>query len=571
MTLKNSLALLKPKANKLLNLLTNWKYFSKEEKIELAHNIEKLALQRKYPKPIRQFFRFPAFRELIESMKEGKLLRKPVEELEESSYHPPIEIQNLQILVESFHKLVHLDYQKNLSKDPFTSAKVYVSNILDYLSVIDAFSPYSGPLVEEILEYLFQSIRTFMEKLISVARNNQKRFSHDLIEALFSEKVAVLQNLGRGNYKHSLIDEWLTVMSYLNIDPKLGMQSRKLSNLATFNMHKLINQVNTLLTEKRDFYQRNAPFYKPTELKKAISEKLKEVEQEGKKLTGQQVNEMFYHFFWQSRYEIIAAKQEGINKKLRHLANELKLVRKSIRYFTGEYKHFLPKNFCSYLENHLSPVEPSFDYLSRPNFLACLAILGFNAIQTDYLIELLAKPDETNVSEELSKYVKDIVPILFSFAEQYYRTYPVTSFFFIRNYYEHFMQEGELAKSFTPEEILKKLDDSLLLFLPIESDSFDHLEATYYKILDKCAGLAGYLEENSPEQRLLKEKLNFAKYADLPSYAEIWFVIGELTGLLYLLLTKSDRHFAHVFSFWKELLLQKPFVEILFFSIDKPT
>ncbi len=568
--MKNSIPDLKPKANKLLDFVRNWQLAKPEVNIELGAAIETLIGKSHdfFPLPIQTFFDLPQFKEILVNMREGKFYKKPEKESEEIEFHPPLEIQNIQLLVEAFCQLLHLDYNKTPIKDPIVQAKILGENILSYLSCIDLFSPYTGSSVETILSYLFQSIQGFSLQLKTLILSHPELFSENLIEIVDQKIFKDLLLLDRDSYQHHLVEDWYPILIELNLDPKLGSGIKKLKSIAIANGHKLVNQIQSILGEKRQFYQRNLPLYRPFDVKKQVLEKLDEFDKDST-LQGQRINELFYTQFWKEKYPIIEAKQSGTNKKFQSFVHQIWPIKESLFSLIEQYGLFLPKRFSSFFKDTIRPLSVRSTILGKPNALAIQFILGFYNTQYDYLAELLSEPPQITLEPKTQEKVYALLPPIFSFLENYYLMSPKPSFTVIRHRLENLFSGAQAMQEFSIPEAKKRIEDTFALLLPTDSGNIELLEAAMHKILSDLKAILQDLKPNSVEYLLLQQRIIYLSMIDIPSYPEGWFAFGDILGISFILLSETDPHFSEKFASLEELSRKHPFIQMLFYQPNK--
>lgn len=563
--MKNSLNKLKPKTNKLLSFVTNWRIPETEKKIELAKGLEQLITKQRYPTAIRSFFQIPLFQSLIENLHEGRISNIPLDKEKYTDYLPPKEIHNLQVLIEAFHKLVHLDYSSAKSKDSFIQAKIYGKNILEYLTVAELFIYYEGKRVDQILEYLFNSIHSFTKKFKKLIDESPRNFSYEIHENLDEMVLNRLIHLDRETFTPGLKEDWLKLFVELNIDPKLSINKKNLIDIAVSNMHKLLNQTQTALSEKRFFCEKNSPRYVPHDLFDRFEEKIDALNLES--VTGQKVNELFYNIFWLEKYEIINAKQECVNKKIKSMELELRVGKDSIEHLIEEYYEFLPGSFSRYFEEMTHPAPISFSVLGKPNFLAIQGFLGFHNLKCDYLIDLLGG-DEVKLpkNQELITSCYSVVTSMFSFLQRYYQINPQTSFAVIRSTLENLYSGESTWKTFSVSDVKDLVKKEIKYFIADEEPEIEFLEANLEKIQSKLQRILEFLPKDSCEYRLLNERIVGLQNSDIPTTSNMWYTFGELFSIFYTILAQIDDKFEQSKHNILEKMLSEKFIQVLLFS-----
>lgn len=567
--MNNSISELKPKANKLLGFVTNWQLAKPSVNTELGAAIQSVITKGSFPTPIKKFLQLPQFKELLSNLEKGKLYVKKDESVSEEQdieFHPPIEIQNIQILVEAFHQLVHLDYNRLKIKDPIVQVKVLGQNVLSYLSCIDLFIDYEGKVIDEILAYLFNSVRIFAEKMQKIVSNHRTLFTTRLYQLSQQKNFLILKELNRLQYNNNIIQEWLPVLVELNIDPKLERTVEDLSSIAIANAHKLINRIQSLFSEKRQFYQRNLPLYRPFDVKIQIFESLSKLKKKDR-LLGQTVNEMFYAQFWKEKYAIIHAKQAGTNKKYLSLASQLWPVKESIVTLIQQYHFVLPQKFSNYFLQIFQSTDFFNQVFGKPNVHAVQLALGFFNTQYDFLAELLSNPPRPENPVTIQSKIYALFPAFISFLEAYYLMNPKPSFVAIKHKLENLFPGEEALKEYTLKEVLQKVEAAFELLLPKTECDSEKIESALFKIISELRGIHKELTPNSIEANLLEGRIRSLESFDLPSYEDGWHILGEILGVFFLLLSELEESFSEKIKQSEVFLKKYPFFEMLFYQI----
>ena len=563
---------LKPKANKLLAFVTNWQLAKPDKNVELSRSLNELMNKGTFPSPIRSFFKLPQFKSLLSTMEvEGKLfimpqlaVNMPKDVLKYDS-HPPIEIQNIQIMVEALHKLVHLDYNKQLIREPSVQAKIYGDNILEYLGTVSMFFPFESKTVDDILEYLFKALRKYSIKLKELISKNETSFSPLLCKLMETPIFDTLLHIDRKSYRNYMIEDWHPILVELNIDAKLSRLTKQLRDISSANAHKLLNQMKTLLDDKRQFYQRNTPRYVPKRLKEVILEKLNE-SSDGKPIFGQKVNELFYDEFLHQRYEVVEARQLGINNKFQAYAEQFLPIKKSMISLIDQYYPHLPDQFCHYFNEKLKPLSNLLSILGKPNHLAVQLISGFYTSQLDYISDMLTSNNHISIDCNFEDDITNILPIIHSFFDSYYVHCPKPSYKTIRSLLENIFVGEEALKSYSIEEVKQKINSTFLHLLPLEERSFISLEASLNKIVKVVSEISKKLPKDSMEKQLLDSVLDQLLNLDLPSYSQTWYIFGSLLSVFFILLSTNDILFNNTRKSWLSRLKESTFFQVMFFQ-----
>jgi|JI9StandDraft_1071089.scaffolds.fasta_scaffold37737_2 hypothetical protein len=554
---------LKPKANKLLSFVADWQQASPEKIVELALSLDELTKEAHFPEPIQHFFNLSNFQELLANLKEGRFLPKPIVEKQEIFAYPPLEVQSIQKLVEAFHNLVHLDYNKAPINDPVTQVKVWASNISEYLLTLELFLPYKEKCTENILDFLFRSIRNFATEFKTLIKDNQNLFSIKLLELLQTSIFEKLDLLDSDHAYPDLIVDWYPVLTELTISPELAQYKLKSSTLASANAHKIINQLQTLLSKKSLFYQKNLPTYIPYDIRKEFSEWLSSLTDETE-TAGHKVNEFFTKKIWQEKYAIIESKQSCNNHKIQNLTHQFWPLRESLLSLTRQYGFFLPKGFNSYLLDVLQPFALGLNILGKPNHLAAQLTLGFYAIQYDYLSELLNDGAENRPKEEIKTALYELLPTIFSFFEVYYKNQPISSFCTIKRHLENLYPSEEALKTYSIKEIQKRSEALFELLIPSEQTSHDTITAFLHKIITRLVHISNLIPPRTCVSRLLLETIRKLEKIDFPSYSQSWYVFGETIGIIFILLSHLEDPHADRMRLYLDRCAPYHFFKILF-------
>ncbi len=558
---------LKPKANKLLSFVTNWQLATQEKNIELSETISYLISRGIFPAPIRSFFNLPQFQKLLSTMeKEGKLFIMPKSnEIAADETHPPLEIQNIQILVEALHRLVHLDYNRQQIKEPYVQAKVLGDNILDYLNTIETFLAFEGKVIDEILDYLFNSLRKQSERLSDVIMKNKGAFNDLLIDFVKKPIFLTLLQIDRKTYTNNLAEEWHPILIELNLDTKLSQLSTQLQSLTIANTHKLLNQMKTLIQNKRQFYQRNTPRFIPKRLKEDILQKIKIVSN-GEPLTGQRVNQIFCEEFLLGKYEVIEAREVGINNKFTAYADQFWPIKKSLVALIDRFHGHQPKHFTDYFNHILFPFFDMLIIFGKPNHLAVQLVSGFFASQLDYLSDLLmcdkVNPLEVNLLED----VQNLLPIILSFLESYYAHRPKASFKTIKSLTENLFKGDETLQEYPIEMIEKKVFDLFSYLIPLEEGELHKLEDSLEKILQGISAISKKLPRNSLEALMMRSLFHEFALLDLPSFSQSWYSFGCLMSVLFTIISKQDPNFKNTIEFWISQFAKSDFFQVMLYQ-----
>lgn len=535
---------LKPKANKLMSFITNWKLAQPDKNIELCQSIQKLIKTGKFPNTIRTFFKLPEFKELLKTMEGGKLFHTHSQEMLAHEEDLSVRIYHLQILIEVFHRLTHIDYNKEKIKDPLVHVKVVSQNLLEYIECADLLILLEGPIVQEIYSSLFQSIQHFAAEIKKIITQHVDTFTPELVKLAEEPILEIWDHLQSANSDAmALLKRFgCRVHIELNIDPKLKSTLIQSNAIGLSVAHKLVNQMQSLQEKKRQFNQQNPPYYTPVSLRDKIFLELQDSESDLNLLS----------LFEEKRFSLLEAKESGLTKKTHHIQDQFYLIKESLFTLTQKYSSFVPDHFTHYL-NTLHTFDLTHPSLRSHHLLTQLE-LGFYSVQYDYLMELLTESTPcTSLPASLIEQIYSALPTILWLLEAYYRHKPLVSFVTIKKI---------LSPLLSPKPLLKEnLQTAFQLLLPDPSHSFDEIEIYLSELIEMLKKLA--LPHSSIEYELLRERIRNLSQVDLPSYPQTWSVIGEVLGLFFILLSQFDPHFSTHFKSLQKTLLRHPFLQVL--------
>ncbi len=529
----NSIKNLRPKANSLVDLPGFLQYADVDKNQTLGNSLSELMEQDSFPPPVQKFLDLPKFRQIVEGLKDGTLVGENLQSKE---------IHSLQLLLESFHKLVHLDYDYEEIEHPVVQAKVLEQNIQDYLACIDLFIPYDGKLINEILSDLFQSVHFFASKLKSTILENQTFFSSNLTAFMKSDLISQLIHLDKPNYNNLNISELYPIAIELNVDAKLELKKNELIQIAKGNAHKILNQLQTVMADMSHIYLRNPPKDMGDSIKTIILHTLAELPQE-ENFSGQKVNEIFYLEFWKEPYALLLTKESGCLSKLQALQHHLEPLTMSLYKLISDYGFALPFEFSKYILELIQPSEYIQSILGTPNLIGAELGIGFYNSQYEYLNEMLSLDDFYKLPSSVTQKLTLLLPNLISFLETYFACEPLTSFHILKNRLENFFQGSDAFEAYTIECIKEKIEKVFALYIPIENPPFLLLEASHSKITQELHNILKDVDPQSIKYSILKEKLSAFERIDLPSYAQTWHTLGEILGVIFIYLSETEKNF----------------------------
>ncbi len=530
--MRNSIKIIRPKANSLVNLPAFIQSEDVTKNQDLGNALADLIEKESFPLPIQKFFELPKFKELVERLKEGSLDGRSLNSKE---------IHSLQLLLESFHKLVHLDYDFEEIEHPVVQAKVLEQNIQDYLACIDLFFPYDGKIINEILSDLFQSVHFFTDKLKSTILEDSHFFSSELAHLMNSDLVSLLLHLDRQNFKSFLMEEWYKIAIELNVDAKLSTKKKELTLIAKGNAHKILNQLQTVLSDISRVYLRTPPEDITIILKTNVLSALSE-----ENLSGQKVNELFYLEFWKEENAIILTKEKGMLTKLFSLVYQLLPLKMSLQRLIHEYEFALPQSFCLYANRLLETSHSLLSLLGTPNLLGAEFSIGFHNSQYEYLNEILSSEDHKKISNTSLEKLALLLPTLISFLETYQNAKPLTSLHVLKEKFEHIFLGPLAFETFTNSQIREKIEEEFRDYLANDPIDFPLIEAGHHKITEGLELLLKEIDPQTIEHRILQEKLFSFKKVDLPSFAQTWHTLGEIFGVLFIYLSQHEKNISNL-------------------------
>ncbi len=552
--MRNSLKTIRPKANSLVDLPDFLQFADVIKNQYIGNSLSDLMEQDTFPPPVQKFFELPKFIELVNRLKEGTLVGESLDSKE---------IHALQLLLESFHKLVHLNYDYEEIGHPVVQAKVLEQNIQDYLACINLFIPYDGRIINEILSELFQSIHFFSSKLKSTILENRDFFSSTLIAFTNSEVLSLLIHLNKSNYINFSMEDWYPMAIELGVDAKLGIKKKELTELAKGNAHKLLNQFQTVIGDMSRIHLRNLPKNIAESVKTIILHAIAELPSE-EKLSGQKVNELFYLEFWKEPYALLLTKEKASLSKLQSLFHQLQPLKMSLYTLVSDYDFVLPSSFVKYINDQLRSLEFLFPILDRPNLIGAELAIGFYNSLIEYLNEKLSSPNSYKIPSSMSEQLKPIMPTLISFLESYFSAEPLTSFHTLKDSLENLFSGSEAFEHYTIDQVKERLNQTFQQFIPTENPPFSLFEAGLNKIILELRALLKDIHPESLEYRILQEKLFNLERIDLPSYAQTWHTIGEILGVIFIYMSNCDNKFVENLESELKILFSPIFFQALF-------
>jgi hypothetical protein len=533
--MRNSLKNLRPKANSLANLPAFLEYPDTVKNQMLGEALSNLMETESFPPPVQKFLEIPKFKELVERLKEGTL---------DGSALLSGEIHALQLLLESFHNLVHLDYEFEEIEHPVVQAKVLEQNIKDYLTCISLFIPYEGRLINEIVSDLFGSVHFFSSTLKSTILENSSFFNKKLVSFMDSPIISLLLHLDRSNYQDFLMSDWYPVAIELNVDAKLETKKQELAALAKGNAHKILNQLQTVLADISQIYLRTPPAEIASSIKQVILQEFTGIEG----MSGQKVNEIFYLEFWKEFYAIQLIREKGFIGKLEALMNHLVPLKMSLSSLIHAYELVLPDAFIKHLKELSTPLEFILSPLGKPNLIGAELSIGFYNTQIEYLNEMLSSPDHKKIPITSYERLTSITPSLISFLETYHQASPLTSFHTLKETFENLFSGPDAFIEYSTEEIRSRIGEKFTQFIPLDPSPLSLLEASLNKITSELHLILKELDPITIEHRVLEEKLFSLERIDLPSYSQTWQSLGEILGVLVIFTSQHNPNFLKNFE-----------------------
>ena len=411
--MKKSVSKLRPKANKLLSLVTNWRFYEPSDRTALAESLSQLLEKERFPSPIESFFKIPQFQQFLVQLEKGKLYDKE----ENSNSYLPKAIYNLQLLNRAFHKLVHLDYGRDRIDEPFIQAKITAQNISDYAKCAALFIGYEGKIVDEILSYLFDEISTFAKDFKDLSKSEELNSKiKELVQRPFFEN---LLSLDKRSFHPTLIDEISELLIELNVNPQIEKELAKLESLVLSNALKIINQMKTILEKCSEEYERLNPTYFPSEIRESVLAEFEEIDPD-KKISGQKINDLFVKILSEEKYILLEAREHGDFDKLQTLISKFWSTKRSLFSLLDQHSQFLPRSFVQYVEDVIKPISEKATILGTPKTLGSQFLLGFFTMQYDYLSELLFQSPICANYMPITNSIERVLPKALSFLERYY-------------------------------------------------------------------------------------------------------------------------------------------------------
>ena len=161
--------------------------------------------------------------------------------------------------------------------------------------------------------------------------------------------------------------------------------------------------------------------------------------------------------------------------------------------------------------------------------------------------------------------ITDLMPIILSFLEAYYRHKPKTSFKNIRSTLENIYSGQEAMKLYSLEEVKSTLAKVFSLLIPQDPPAFDSLEASLKKIIQGMSEIESTLPTNSIERRLLSRIFSDFLHLDLPSFSYGWCAFGSLLSIFFILLSKQNKQ-ESTSEKWLLQMKKIPFFQMMFRS-----
>ena len=536
--MRNSVKILRPKANSLVDLPAFLQFEDVAKNQTLGNSISELMEMGSFPPPVQKFFEIPKFKELVERLKEGSL---------DGASLQSKEIHSLQLLLESFHKLVHLDYDFEEIEHPVVQSKVLEQNIQDYLACIDLFFPYDGKIIHEILSELFQSVHFFTGKLKATIIENSTFFSQTLISFMGSPVILLLEHLDKTNYPQFQMTDWYHVAIELNVDAKLIAKKHELVSLAKGNGHKLLNHLQTILSDMSRIYLKTPPEEVTESIKEMILSSLREMPSD-QKITGQKVNELFYLEFWKEPYALLLTKEQGTLGKLSSLTHQLKPLQMSLYTLISDYGFVLPDTFTRYILEIVQPTEFVLSVLGGPNLIGAELAIGFYNTQYEYLNEVLSSDDHKKINDSCKERIELLVPTLLAFLETYLSAKPLTFFHILKERLENLYVGEATFQEYSIEDVFLEIERVCSSHISKQPSPLPLLEAYHNKITSTLRLILKEIDPETIEYRILNEKLFSFDQIDLPSYSQSWHTIGELLGVIFVFLSAHTKELKNLFS-----------------------
>ena len=236
------------------------------------------------------------------------------------------------ILVSPSNEFCSLSHYPNYPDNSIAKVKILVKNIHDYLFSIYMLKKVNGSASKSIQKHLFGNIETFI-KLLTIECKKNKRIFKKFYEFNFIDHFS---NLSLTNLEKDDYDHIYKALSILNI-------SEKKEKDHLFTTHKILNQMHKELTYIFDSFTKNAPFYLPYAIKKAIYKRIESCK------TGSTIYESLNSLFIEKRYAIIEVKQANQRASIENACTTIHILEQSLENISqrkslpSQYKKILPK------------------------------------------------------------------------------------------------------------------------------------------------------------------------------------------------------------------------------------
>ena len=498
---------IRPKANKLLSFSSNWKRSHRELNILLGQQIQNLQEKESFPKSIELFFEIPTFKRILKNLSSGSLW-KDVYVFTDEDHHPPKEIQQVQNVSLAFQKICGLSHYPNYPKNSCSKVKLLIQNTHDYLFSVYMLINIPGKASKNIRIHLFRKIEEFIQLLNNECSKNKRLFALiyelNLIEDL---SIIKLNQISKKDF-----DCIYKIQSILNICEKKVKDP-------LFTTHKILNQMHKELNYIFDSFTKNAPFYLPYALKKAIYIKINPCSD------GLSIYNALEELFTEKRYEIIETKQKNHHQSIINSCTPIHILEASLEEIST--RKSLPSQYRKYFQCFYHQVKDLLKEIDNQNSQVGYFLSGFFETQVSYLLELLNNPKEQITATDIGSIKNDIA----SFLQKYAKIKPE-------------LQQIDIKKILLDPRLKKlELDESkefikntLRLILPErDQDIFLSLEKESRKILMNLLSIYKQINPDTFLATLLKEKIKNFYLLDIPSFSLGWSIFGEISSILYII------------------------------------
>lgn len=514
--MQRSVKKLRPKANKLFSFSANWKRSNRDLNIQLGEQLLALSKNEPFPKAIELFFTLKPFKTILQNLSTGSMW-KNVYVFTDEDHHPPQEIQKIQTITSAFQKICSISHYPNYPDDPIAKAKLLMEHIHDYLFVLYKLKSLQCRVSKKIKKEILSSIHHFIKEFKKI---KNLKFTEELkaLKAITASSITLLDMFSA----HS-------ILSSLNLCCNSTPQSQ---------IHKILNQMHSEIELTFDSISKNAPFFLPYAIKKALHEQMKTCTSSSNLYTALDL------MFNDCKYEIIEAKQKSHSENVFEAVIPLHILRQSLEKISHEKS--IPKQFIHYYDLYYAQIKAPLSKIEEFNSQIGYFLCGFYETQSSYLLELLNNPLAQNTPTiDLAK-IDPLLDQMILFLKVYAQIKPEL----LQEDLKHTFT-NPVIKDLSLKDAKAYITNTLSFILPEKKeDTFVLLEKESRKILTRLLAIYKSMDAKSFAATLLKEKIKGLYLMDIPSFNLGWYLFGEIVSILYILSslennepTKKIEHF----------------------------